>query len=275
MKNNNEHFELSPLEEYNAPAYPTRVETSSVNLKKLPARWAKNAAAVVCIGAMSLSALIGCATQFEIQPPARCDDGHHGVAAYLQNYNQNAQGEREFDVITVYLHGGGSGAMPTYVAQLTEQEALGIISNRLCEAGICFGSPATRYEVSLRVRPYYERRPRTVTVGLSLFDERTRQGIVFPFRWSWEFNMSRSEAVEKIEQEFMDRYGISVHFMHNTSEFLGEFGIDWDWGEDVTFTNEELQAAGKKLNERFLNNADELIERLQAEGVLLSDEDVD
>lgn len=261
MKNKNiEQFEISPMQEYSQPAYPTRAESPSDTLKKLPARWVKHATVVACLGAMSLSALVGCATQFETHPPERCDDGLHGVTAA---YNQYVNDERIFDVIAVRVSGGGAAAAPFYVAQLTEQEALGTIRNRLCEAGICFDSPVPDYEVSLEVEPFWGG-TQTVTVTLSLFDERTRYGIVFPFRWSSDFNISRSDAETKIRREFSQQYGITVRFISNFSEFLGEY----DWDEELVFTDEEMQEAGRNLNEQLLYSVNGVISRLRAEGVL-------
>ena len=133
----NEHFTLSPMQNYSPPTYPSRAENPMAVLKKVPVRWAKHAAILACIGALSLGALTGCTAQ-GIQAPTPYDDSIHGVTvADPQDGNPYVENVRTFDVV-VRTHMGGSAAGPFYVAYLTEQEALGIIRSRLYQAGIAF-----------------------------------------------------------------------------------------------------------------------------------------
>ena len=307
----NEHFELSPMEEYNTPAYPTRMENSATTLKKLPVRWVKNAAVVACLGALSISTLTGCIirdrdilhgggaggapiyvaypTEENVIAPDPIDlhgGGEAGAPYYVAypteqemgNNRQNAEqcdcssgaiidAEREFDVI-VHSHFGGSGAGPFYVAYLTEQEALGIIRNELCEAGICFAPPVSNYVATYESETGWSNSAFSAT--LSLLNEYTRQGIVFPVPFSWgdEFvtGVSREEIESGIRQYFADNFGISVTFMGNPGESIGDF--DWDWDAEPVFTDEEKQEAGKNLNDQLRLQVTEFIDHLRAEGIL-------
>jgi len=254
----NEHFTLDSIQDYTPPAYPTRDSLDSAKLRKIPKRWAKNAAMIACVGALSLGALTGCAAP--TQPPERCGDGRHGVVAI---YSQS----REFDV-EIRAHFGGSGAGPFYVAYLTEQEALGIIRNRLCEAGICFDAPVPNHEATVRITD----RDLTATARLTLFDERTRQGLVFPATWWHEmvyWPMRHGEIQDALQQDFAQRHNISATFMQNPGRSMCDG--DWherEWEVTLTFTEEEKQEAGQILKARLESQLDTFIEQLRVEGVL-------
>lgn len=297
----NEHFELSPMQDYSTPEYPTRATSHAGTLRKLPARWMKNAAVIACLSAMSISTLTGCIVQdrdilhgggeaqmpyyvnslteqdvsnretrrnrrenrtvWETYPPARCDDGLHGENQYIEN-------NFELD-IRLSSHGGGAASEPFYVAYLTEQEVFGIIRNRLCEAGICFSSPVPDYSVSIELETYWETQS-TITATLSLFDERTRQGIVFPTPWrdwfSEDFGVSRNELEMKLNQEFQEQFGITVTFIQRRSEFVGHY--DWEDEAVPTLTDDEEEEVRRYLNGRILTQVDALIDHLRAEGIL-------
>jgi len=258
------------MQNYSSPAYPSHETKPAATLKKLPVRWAKNAAILACIGALSLGALTGCGAQAPVQSGAPCDDGLHGISvAHSQGISAwYAENWGEFDV-EVRAHWGGSGAGPFYVAYLTEQEALGIIRNRLCEAGICFDSPLPDY-VATAETPWSGE----ATATLSLFDERTRQGIVFPELWLDEFRwgMSREEVEDALRQDFARRFNVSATFMENPGESM----CDGDWWAnqevEMTFTNEEKQEAGQILHKRLLLQIDAFLDHLRAEGILPADE---
>jgi len=247
------------MQDYSPPAYPTRTEKPEAALGKLPKRWAKNAAIIACISALSLGTLAGCTTE-RVSPAASCDDGTHGVVAA---YPQDIEHRREFDVV-IRTHYGGSGAGPMYVAYLTEQEAMGIIRNRLCEAGICFDAPLPNY-VAATETPWAE----DITVRLSFFDERTGQGIVFSAPWWDEFRWGRpGEEIESdLQQDFKERFNISATFMRNPGESM----CDGDWWEREvapTFTEEEKQDAGLMLERTLLARVDAFIAQLRTEGIL-------
>jgi len=262
-----EHFTLSPMQDYSPPAYPNRGENPLATLKKLPVRWAKNAAVLACIGALGLGALTGGAAQ-GIQPSASYEVGIHGVsAAYLQNSTPSAENERTFDVV-IRTHFGGSGAGPFYVAHLTEQEALGIIQNRLSQAGIAFDAPVPDYAATLETPWGTE-----ITARLSLFDEDTRQGIVFPIPWGWQtewnwWEVPQDHIERTLQQEFAERFDISATFLSNPGESM--CNGEWLWNPEARpiFTDEEKQAAGGVLNERLKSQVDSFIAQLRAEGIL-------
>jgi len=269
MNTDNREFDLTPMQSYTPPAYPTRGTNPAAALKKLPIRWAKNAAVIACLGALSLGALTGCGAQVTqpAAPAARCDDGIHGVVAtYPQGGDWHVENGREFDV-EVRTHWGGSGAGPFYVAYLTEQEALGIIRNRLCQAGICFDAPVPDYVATAEV-PAEE-----ATAALSLFDERTRQGIVFPAPNWWEkfrfFEISPEQIEGALQQEFAQRFDVSAAFLPNPGESMCD-GAWWDrdWETELTFTEEEKQAVGEILKERLVDQVDAFLDHLRTEGVL-------
>ena len=113
---------LNPIETYQPPKIPTFADTASsadksALLKRLPSRWARNAAVIACAGILSVTTLSGCA---DIVPPL------------------NLPGPCPVRPLDSYCHCGGSGAMPMYVVRLTEQEVFGIIRSQLESAGLSF-----------------------------------------------------------------------------------------------------------------------------------------
>jgi len=255
------------MQDYSSPVYPSRAEQPAAALKKLPVRWVKNAAVLACIGVLGLGALAGCASP--VPMGARCDDGSHGVGAvYQEGGGWYAENGRTFDV-EVRAHWGGSGAGPFYVAYLTEQEALGIIRNRLCEAGACFDAPVPDY-VAVAETDWSE-----VSARLRLFDARTRQGLVFPAPNWWDefrfFDIS-PEAIEgALQREFTRRFDISATFMQNPGESMCD-GEWWFQEDEPTFTKEEKQEAGQILEARLLRQIDSFIAQLRAAGMLATEQ---
>jgi hypothetical protein len=55
----NEPLKLTPVSNYDAPKIPTLADDNSAALKKLPARWQKNAKVIACIGLMGTLSLGG------------------------------------------------------------------------------------------------------------------------------------------------------------------------------------------------------------------------
>ncbi|MCL2562982.1 MAG: hypothetical protein FWE08_02990 [Oscillospiraceae bacterium] len=273
MMNNKHEFDLSPMQNYTPPTYPNRNTLDRAKLRTAPRRWAKHAAVLACIGVLGFGALTGCAAP-RTYPPASCEDGLHGViAAYTQGGSHYLEARREFDVV-VCAHWGGSGGGPIYVAYLTEQEALGIIRNRLCEAGICFDAPVPDYAAIA------ENSELEATARLALFDERTRQGIVFPATWWDDFiwwNMTHGQIEDALQQGFARRFNVSATFMQNPGESIGDYDWVWDWELDqeiATFTEDEKQEAGAILYERLNAQIDAFIAQLRTEGILPPAEEV-
>ncbi|MCL2562984.1 MAG: hypothetical protein FWE08_03000 [Oscillospiraceae bacterium] len=55
----NEHFTLSAMRDYTPPTYPSRNGLDRAKLRTAPKRWAKHAAVLACIGALSIGHLDG------------------------------------------------------------------------------------------------------------------------------------------------------------------------------------------------------------------------
>jgi len=133
-------LELNPIENYKAPKLPslTQAQKDPALLKKLPLRWAKNAAVITCMGIMGTLVFTGCAY----------DRPHQGGAGWAPYYVCRHT-ESECDCVTfggyirqsgeyeylTRMHHGGSGGGPFYVVYLTEQEALSIIRTAAEAAG--------------------------------------------------------------------------------------------------------------------------------------------
>ena len=135
-----EWFELKPLEKYSAPKYPTYEDAKAkpVLLKKIPARWKRNATALACIGMLGATTLLGgCAPIFR-----SCGIGCSECGG---------------------IHFGGSG-VPIYVVYLTEQEAIDVIRNKSEYMGLTLNDnpPDTTVRVGWQ---------NNTEVGLDLFNE--------------------------------------------------------------------------------------------------------
>lgn len=118
MENSKNDLKINPVESYQPPKIPTLSDLcgNSALLKKLPSRWAKNAAVITCAGIIGASVLVGC------------------------------MGNRELD-ITRRLDHGGFASGPIYVVHLTEQEAFGIVRAQLEAAGLRFDATPPNYTV--------------------------------------------------------------------------------------------------------------------------------
>ena len=262
MKNEhfNEHFTIEPMENYTSPSYPNRNNVDGAKLRKMPKRWAGNVAMVACIGALTLGTLTGIGT---VSATPHYNNTPETSVVY------SAESRGILDVV-VHTHYGGSGSGPYYVAYLTEQEALGIIRNRLISVGVGFDSPVPDYTATLEV-PYTST---PITARLSFFDEDTRLGIVFPRPWDWwhEFQfwyMPQNHIENTLRWQFSEQFNVNVTFMNNPGESMCDG--DWmerDWETKLTFSEEEKQAAGLILRERLEYQVDDFIEKLRADGIV-------
>jgi len=109
-----------------------------------------------------------------------------------------------------------------------------------------------------------------MSAALSLFDERTRQGIVFPAPNWWNefpfFDVSPEQIERALQQDFTRRFHISATFMQNPGESIGDY--DWNLETEPIFTEKEIQEAGEILNEWLLFQIDTFLEHLRREGIL-------
>jgi len=272
------------MQSYSPPAYPTRGANPAAVLKKLPIRWAKNAAIIACLGALSLGALTGCGetpqttatgpvpysgeTENTVETPATYPFDQYPYATLIE--------ERAFDIF-VRTHHGGSGGGPIYVAHLTEQEALGIVRNALEEAGFDFSSNVPAHEI--------EWWP-TETLPIHLYDAQKNRAVVFADlphnNWTWQFGTERE--LEQIHEGFAQQTDLPVEVFYCEGYILGWSGFgdehgewiapiggrdDWDAEFDVNTTKEEqLRLAGPALEQSLLTQVQAFIDQLRGEGVL-------
>jgi len=267
-----EHFELSPVQKYSPPAYPTHGATSATSLKKLPVRWAKNVAIVACLSALSLSALTGCVAQEAESTAYSTGDDYSESATYSQSCDPYTDNESRYG-LDIRTHFGGFVGNPFYVAHLTEQEALGIIRSRLYQAEMGFNSPISDYTATFEV----ELSPgttETFSATLSLFDECTRQGIVFLHdywanqpRRGFGLDTSLSDAIVfGLQQDFAERFDIDVTFIRNPGEDLES--RTRNPRAEPRFSLRERRRARISLNNQLLYQVDALIDHLQSEDAI-------
>jgi len=257
----NEHFTLSPMQNYTSPTYPNRSNIEAAKLRELPKRWAKKATVIACIGALSIGMLTGLGAASATSH----DDATPGTSVVYST--QNSVG---LDVV-IRTHHGGSAAGPYYVAYLTEQEALGVIRDRLLFMGVGFNSPVPDYVVTLDV----PNSSRVITARLSFFDEDTRQGIIFPRPWSWweEFqffwDMPPNHIENTLRWQFAEQFDVTVTFMDNLGKRICDGAYTWEHGGgEPTFTQEEKQTAGQIVRGWLESQVDTFIEQLRNDEIL-------
>ncbi|MCL2854454.1 MAG: hypothetical protein FWE21_02420 [Defluviitaleaceae bacterium] len=202
---------VKPMERYEAPKIPTLYDVykNPEPLKKLPARWAKNALVAASIGILGLSTMAGCNATRYTADGAFCRCNQYGVG-----YN----GYEEFDLVVRIHHGGAGGA--GYVIHLTEQETLGIIRNRLETVGLNFCDTPPNYN-GVGTRTSF---PNAV---LNLFDARNNVAISY---LGWDVSAARfsqwgRELAERIEGSFAEQTNINIRAFYTPMFFPWE----WDW----------------------------------------------
>ena len=140
MKNKEDVLNLMPMKDYKAPELPTYEENKPDLTKKFPLRWKNKAIIAATIGIVSAGALAKCTFERHTSTLAPDICGERG---YLRNFR-----DFEYD-LCIRVHHGGFGGAPVYVAHLTEQEVLGIISARLEEVGLIFGDEPPSHWIDL------------------------------------------------------------------------------------------------------------------------------
>jgi len=182
MKQQDNLLSLSPVENYTPPALPMLADRPE--LKKLPARWKRNAAVVACAGIMGAALLSGCTNN---TTSWRCDG------------------------CCDWPHYGGAGAMPMYVVHLTEQESLGVLRTQLETAGLNLSADVPDYSVVID----------THTVGLDLFDAERNTGIALI--GDEVSNWQRSEFAQQAAQEFARQTDMPIAVFYSPSEWIDAY----------------------------------------------------
>ena len=280
---------VEPMESYEAPKVPTldEVYKNPTPLKKLPKRWAKNAAVVACVGILGISTLSGCFSP--TSTPGRDDTersrgflfsrndnrngyytGYDGYGQYVPGYS----GYEEFDLI-IRLHGGGGG-WASYVVHITEQEALSIIRTQLEAVGLRFNDTPPNYTV-------FGGDSWNPTIGLDLFDARNNVAVS---HLTWDesnipFGWRGSQGAAEVALEFANTTDINVGAFYTPGFFLDWDAMgDWVENRDGTWRHiparepTERQRANAKaearpvLEERITAQVEQFISLLRAEGII-------
>ncbi|MCL2620856.1 MAG: hypothetical protein FWD97_07995 [Defluviitaleaceae bacterium] len=279
---------ITPMEHYEAPKVPTLedVYKNPEPLKKLPARWAKNAVVVASVGALGMTTLSGC---FSRPLDDWRDFPHHGGAGsaayfvypteqevyedeYCSGYGLGYNGYEEFDLV-VRIHHGGSGTA-NYVVHLTEQEALGIIRKQLEAVGLTFCDTPPDYAA-------FEGDAWMPNIELDLFDAENNVAIS---RISWEDNHRQfiHRITREVEEGFARQTDITVGvfetpgFFPQTLDAMGDWfendDGEWEYAPPDEPTDEEkaeAKAEARPILEANLNQQiQEFINLLRAEGII-------
>jgi len=248
---------LSPMQEYEAPKLPTLAEKPQ--LKKLPARWQKNAAVVACVGVVGTMTLASCAGRPYDWP----HNGGGPVAPYYVTrpteqetapFTTMAPEETELDIT---VHHGGSGGTPFYVARLTEQEAMGIIRSQLEAAGLRFGDTPPEINV---VDSWDE-------VTLDLYNAEHGVGIIFDN--SEDSHRRRVQWGHRQTKVIEEDMPVGVFYgPWQGLEGRPEWDHVWvDW-ESSPPTEESKLEAVPVLRANLTEQVQTFIEFLQSEGIL-------
>jgi len=268
---------LAPMEDYQAPKFPTYKDEKPNLAKKVPARWKGKGIIATATGLLSAAALTGCGmtqpTASTTTEPAMTELPIPIAPPLVMepHYCSN-------------LHHGGSGGAPLYVAYLTEQEALGIIRNQLEAAGLSLTEVSPR---SVTIDDVYTElgnfghahttfRAIENDIQMHLINEENEMGIVVVPDWSWWLESECTvEVRDRITQRFLHEHGISVHILFDTGAAVSWWDGDWEWEDiwdDETGTyvlDDEIQTharerAGEKLAEQVQN----FISQLRDEDVI-------
>lgn len=203
---------LTPMEKYETPKLPTLAEAKPELLKKQPLRW-KNKAMILATSLSLLSAV----------PLSGCT-----------------------------LHHGGSGGGPIYVAYLTEQEAVDLISVQLEAAGLNVAVPLEIYSIRIGSRLSAD------DPVLVLVDEENNLNIVLVGRRWRERDRDREQAIEQVKEQFEADFGIAIDAVFFSLE-------DEIWSGNV----ERRTARFRREFEADLSEqVQEFIQHLQEQGLI-------
>lgn len=231
MKKVENILELRPMEEYEAPSFPTHQERSPELLEKMPLRWRRKA---LLTGAGLLTAVMITGCVFG------SDNENSNPLGSLQSGNES---DYDWD-----LHHGGAGEGPIYVVYLTEQEVLGIIRSQLEAAGLKMSEISSGDLIYVGDRWYRQ------AVGMELFDERNNVGVVVIDNWP---RVSTHDSTVEAKDAILEHY--SEEGMHVGVIFSREREA-WSRGEKDQLENE--------VREDLYEQIENFIEELRNENVI-------
>ena len=246
MINEEDLLKLTPIEAYEAPKLPTYADDKPNLEKKIPTRWKNKAVIAAVTGLLGAATLTGC-----------------GYTIQQELSSWSVLEDRQY----CWMHHGGGGAAPLYVAYLTEQEAIGIVRAELEVAGIEFNVNATPYSIEIDDT---EEGGRIHRLEVNLFNEGHNIALVIaapdafhiPF---WRFEMD--EISQKIEAEFVEIHPhLTTGLFCNPTSWVGSWG--WYDDEDDEVTAEEIEEARKQLEANLVAQTQAFIEHLRAEGII-------
>ena len=242
------------MEEYKTPELPTYADDKPNLDKKIPQRW-KNKVLIAGIGLLTTVTFTGCGSLSAAIHDERQSEIQNEIQIWSGWNNQGC-----------WMHHGGSGGAPLYVAYLTEQEALGIIRAQLEEAGIPFDDALPSYSIEVDET---DLRGQLHHIELSLFNENNNiaisiinpQSFSIPFSSRWGMEEVGKEIANEFEQQYPH---ISVSFFCNPDGWVGNWGRDGN----TNVTNRERRAARQSLIDNLVIQTQGFIEHLREEGII-------
>jgi len=255
MKDN--YLSITPVENYKVPEMPVYGDENPALLKKLPSRWRKSAKVLASLGLIGTLALSGCASANGTvypYPPAR---PYNSIVHNLGLAQGSYSGYSESNLL-VRLHSGGGGGS-VYVVHLTEQEAFGVIRERLESAGLVFGDTVPDYTVSnFFIRDRDE-------LGLKLYD--AEKGVAIT-HVSWLgpntiWNPHVSQLAVWVADSFAQyESDIAIGVFYNPGRVVPH-------GHLLSRpSRRNVSAARPIIRRQLINQADVFIARLQSDGIL-------
>ena len=245
MKDKDDLLTLTPLENYEAPSLPTYADDKPNLEKKVPSRWKNKAMVATAIGLLGTATLASCdrnaTRQNELPNLSFLNDQQH-----------------------CWMHHGGSGGAPLYVAYLTEQEAIGIVRAELELAGISFTEDAPPYHIEIDDTEVWGD---IHHVGINLFNEVHNIGlsIVEPDVFHIPFSRFEMDEVSgQIEHEFEENYpDLSLGLFCNPTSWIG-----WGYGDDDAVTAEEKAEARERLVANLVDQVQAFTHQLREAGII-------
>jgi len=215
---------LAPMEDYQTPDLPTYQDTKPDISKKIPRRWKNKAMAVTSL--FSMTTLTGCSI-YESLTTIDSDPWE-----------------------TDWLHHGGAGGSPLYVAYLTEQEALGIIRAQLAEVGLKFEEPLQSYSVQINWN----------TAEVILVHEEKDIRIAFVDRW-WGWNNEEREMEERFEFTENAIHQFADEFEINVNSVIFNF-------QDEVWTRDDESQRREEIEADLIQQVQDFINRLREDGII-------